>query len=309
MELRHLKYFRAVAEALNFTKAASRLHVAQPALSRQIADLEYELGVDLLRRTSHGVVLTAEGKLFLEEATQILQRAEEAVKKVRARARGESGELNVGYLPPLDLRILPRAIAEFKETVPNVKVVLHDLGGDEIRNGLRDGDLQLALMLEPSEQSRAGIDFEPISRFPFFVAMASKHALARMKKVPVEALADQPLVVMAKRRNSEYHRILHKVFAPRVPNISVESDSVNSLITEIQVGSAVAVVSQVFKDAVPKRLAYRPLIGTDATFCIGIARVRDAEGNVAGEKLCASIRKATAELHEELVFPKSIAAK
>src|SRR5580700_1083038 len=99
MELRHLRYFVAVGEVLNFTKAATRMRVAQPALSRQVSDLEDELGVDLLKRTSHGVVLTAEGKQFLEAARGILQRVDESVTNVRALARGEFGELRVGYLP------------------------------------------------------------------------------------------------------------------------------------------------------------------------------------------------------------------
>jgi DNA-binding transcriptional LysR family regulator len=292
MELRHLRYFKVVAEALNFTKAATRLHVAQPALSRQIADLEYELGVDLLKRSSHGVTLTAEGKLFLEEVKEILNRTEEAIKKVRAQARGESGELHVGYLPPLELRILPRALAEFKESTPHVKIVLHDLGSDEIGNGLREGALQLALMLKPSEQARNGIVFEPIGDFPFFVAMASSHALARMKKVSLDALVDQPLVVMGKKRNSEYHRTLHKIMSPRRPNVSIESDSINSLITEVESGNAVAVVSEVFKDAVGRRLTYRPL-ETDVKFCIGIARAENADVTASQERLCALIRKVT----------------
>src|ERR1700749_4662206 len=101
MELRHLRYFVAVAEMLNFTKAATRLRVAQPALSRQVSDLEEELGVDLLKRTSHGVTLTAEGQLFLEETRVILKHADEAVMKVRALARGEFGELQVGFVAPL----------------------------------------------------------------------------------------------------------------------------------------------------------------------------------------------------------------
>jgi Bacterial regulatory helix-turn-helix protein, lysR family len=96
MELRHLRYFVAVAEALNFTKAATHLRVAQPALSRQVADLEDELGVDLLNRTSHGVRLTEEGKLFLAEARAVLNYVNESVTKVRALARGEFGELQVG---------------------------------------------------------------------------------------------------------------------------------------------------------------------------------------------------------------------
>ncbi|HXB57943.1 MAG TPA: LysR family transcriptional regulator [Candidatus Acidoferrales bacterium] len=88
MELRHLRYFLAVAEALNFTKAAGKLRIAQPALGRQIRDLEDEIGVDLLKRSPRGVTLTAEGKLFLEEARDLLRRADESVKKVRALARG-----------------------------------------------------------------------------------------------------------------------------------------------------------------------------------------------------------------------------
>src|SRR5882757_8634409 len=101
MELRHLRYFVAVAEALNFTKAAARLRLAQPALSRQVADLEDELGVDLFSRSSHGVKLTEEGKLFLTQAQSVLTQVADAVAKVRALSRGEFGELQVGYVPPL----------------------------------------------------------------------------------------------------------------------------------------------------------------------------------------------------------------
>jgi DNA-binding transcriptional LysR family regulator len=291
MELRHLRYFVAVAEALNFTKAATRLRVAQPALSRQVADLEDELGVDLLKRTSHGVVLTAEGKLFLEEARAILQRADESVTKVRALARGEFGELQVGYVPPLDLHILPRALAEFQKTTPGVKVVLHDRGSDELCNELRNGILHLALMMQPSEELIAGIEFEEIGRYPFFVAMASSHPLTRKKVVSLEALAKQPLVVLERRRNSEFHRILKRVFAPLHPNIATESDSVNSLITEIGVGKCVAVVSQLFKEAIGKRLVFRKLVNTDVAMCVGIARAKNGDLPPAGEKLCATIRK------------------
>ena len=99
MELRHLRYFVAVCEALNFTKAAAQLRIAQPALSRQVQDLEDEIGVDLLKRSPRGVTITAEGKLFLEEAREVLRRTDESVEKVRALARGEYGELHVGYAP------------------------------------------------------------------------------------------------------------------------------------------------------------------------------------------------------------------
>jgi len=291
MELRHLRYFVAVGEALNFTKAATRLRIAQPALSRQVADLEDELGVDLLKRTSHGVVLTAEGKLFLEKAQEILKHADESVTKVRALARGEFGELQAGYVPPLDLHILPRALAEFQRMTPGVKVVLHDRGSDELCDELRNGKLHLALMMQPSEESTAGIEFEEIGSYPFFVAMASGHPLTRTKAVSVETLAKQPLVVLDRRRNSEFHRILKRVFAPLRPNIATEVDSVNSLITEIGVGKCVAVVSQLFKEAIGKRLVFRKLVNTDVAMCIGIARAKNGDMTPAGEKLCATVRR------------------
>jgi DNA-binding transcriptional LysR family regulator len=291
MELRHLRYFVAVAEALNFTKAATGLRVAQPALSRQVSDLEEELGVDLLRRTSHGVRLTEEGKLFLTEAREILKRADESVKKVRALARGEFGELQVGYVPPLDLHMLPRSLAEFQKTTPGVKVGLHDLGSDEICNELRNGKLHLGLMMQPSEESTAGIEFEEIGRYPFFVAMASGHPLSRLKTVSPEALANESLAVLDRRRNSEFYRILHRVFAPRRPNIAAESDSMNSLITEINIGKCVAVVSQIFKQAVGKRLLYRKLVNTEVCMCVGIARAKNGDLPPSGEKLCATIRR------------------
>jgi DNA-binding transcriptional LysR family regulator len=121
MELRHLRYFVAVCEALNFTKAAAQLRIAQPALSRQVQDLEDEIGVDLLKRSPRGVTITAEGKLFLEEARGVLKRADESMEKVRALARGEYGELHVGYAPSPTVEILPPALAAFQKAFPRVR--------------------------------------------------------------------------------------------------------------------------------------------------------------------------------------------
>jgi DNA-binding transcriptional LysR family regulator len=231
--------------------------------------------------------------MFLEDARAMLKHADESVAKVRALARGELGELQIGYLPPLDLHILPRALAEFQKTTPGVKVVLHDLGSDEICNELRNGTLQLGLMMQPSEESTAGIEFEEVGRYPFFVAMASGHPLTKMKAISLETLAQQPLVVLDRRRNSEFHRILKRVFAPLRPNIATESDSMNSLITEINVGKCVAVVSEAFKQAVGSRLVYRKLADTGVAMCVGIARAKNGDLPPAAEKLCATIRKVT----------------
>ena len=146
MELRHLRYFMAVGEALSFTRAAARLRLAQPALSRQIQDLEDEIGVDLLKRSPRGVTLTAEVRLFLEEAREILKRADESVEKVQALARGEYGELHVGYAPAPTVEILPPALAAYQKAFPRVRVLLHDLSEQELIDGLQKGTLELAIM-------------------------------------------------------------------------------------------------------------------------------------------------------------------
>src|SRR5437870_6177520 len=143
MELRHLRYFLAVGEALNFTRAAAQLRVAQPALSRQVQDLEHEIGVDLMKRIPRGVTLTGEGKLFLDEVRELLKRADESVEKVRALARGEYGELHVGYAPSPTVEILPPALAAYQKAFPRVRVLLHDLSEQELIDGLQDGTLEL----------------------------------------------------------------------------------------------------------------------------------------------------------------------
>src|SRR6266478_5183981 len=189
MELRHLRYFLAVAEALSFTKAATQLRIAQPALSRRVQDLEEEIGVDLLKRSPRGVTLTAEGKLFLDEVRELLKRADESVEKVRALARGEYGELHVGYAPSPTVEVLPPALAAFQKAVPRVKVLLHDLSSDELIAGLQNGTLEFAIMVPPADDQTAGIQFEVLRTYPLCVAMTAMHPFTRMKSIPLEKLA------------------------------------------------------------------------------------------------------------------------
>src|SRR3974377_182201 len=132
MELRHLRYFVAAAEAENVSKAALRLHVSQPALSRQIRDLEEELGFPLFERSAKAVRLTEAGKTFLSEARAVLQRAEEAVNTARAIATGGRAELHVGYAPSPMVRIMPQALRSFQAQMPKVRVRLHDLSTQEM---------------------------------------------------------------------------------------------------------------------------------------------------------------------------------
>ena len=293
MELRHLRYFLAVGEALNFTKAAAQLRVAQPALSRQVQDLEEEIGVDLLKRSPRGVTLTAEGKLFLEEVRELLKRTDESVEKVRALARGEYGELHVGYAPSPTVEILPPALAAFQKTVPRVKLLLHDLSSDELINGLRNATLELAIMVEPFGEQTAGIEFELLRTYPLSVAMAAAHPFARLKSIPLEKLATEPLIALRRKDYSEYYHFLDRIFAPirAKPHIAVECDSASSLITEVEAGRGIALASPSFKLVAGKRLLYRPLTGTTEVASVGVAHATKGDVTPAGEKFCEILRR------------------
>ena len=293
MELRHLRYFLAVGEALNFTKAAARLRVAQPALSRQIQDLEDEIGVDLLRRSPRGVTLTAEGKLFLEEVRELLKHADVSVERVRALARGEYGELHIGYAAVPTTEILPPTLAAFQKAVPRVRVLLHNLASDELIAGLRNGTLELAIMVEPTGEQTAGIEYELLRSYPLGVAMRSAHPFARLKSIPLEKLAAEPIVVLDRKDFSEFQRFLERLFAPLhvKPRIAVECDSMSSLITEVEAGHGVALASPIFKLLIGKRLVYRPLTGTTLTASVGIVRATKGDVTPAGEKFCEILRQ------------------
>jgi DNA-binding transcriptional LysR family regulator len=292
MELRHLRYFLAVGEALNFTKASARLRVAQPALSRQMTDLEDEIGVDLMKRSPRGVTLTAEGKLFLEEVRELLKRADESVEKVRALARGEYGELHVGYAPSPTVEILPPALAAFQKAVPRVKVLLHDLSSDELITGLQNGTLDLAIMVPPAGDQAAGIQFEVLRTYPLCVAMTARHPFARMKSIPLGKLAAEPLVALRRKDYPEFDRFFDRLFAPirAKPRIAVECDSASSLITEVEAGRGIALATPVFKLVAGKRLLYRPLTGTTEVASVGIARASQGDVTPAGERFCEILR-------------------
>ena len=295
MELRHLRYFLAVAEALNFTKAAARLRVAQPALSRQIQDLEDEIGVDLLHRSPRGVTLTAEGKLFLEEVRELLERADESVERVRALARGEYGELHIGYIPIPTVEILPPALEEFRKVAPHVKLVLHDLPTDQLIAELRNATLELAIMVQPISEQIVGIEFETLRTYSWCVALNASHPFARLKSVALEKVATEPLVGLRRKGYSEYYRILESILAPvsAKPRIAVECDSESSLVVEVEAGRGIALVTTILKLMSGKRLLYRPLTGTTETQSVGISRATKGDLTPAGEKFCEILRKLT----------------
>jgi len=261
MELRHLRYFVAVAETENVTRAAAKLRIAQPAVSRQIRDLEDELGVPLLERNAKSVRLTEAGRLFLQEAREVLARADAAVVKVQAASGRSRGELHVGYAPSLTARILPRALRQMQAEFPQIRVLLHDLSSEEMLAQLREGKLHVALMVEPAAPQLRGMRFRELARYALRVAAAPKHPLTRSRSVTHAQLSGLPLVGYSRADYPEYHQRLADLFTgtARPPQIVEEHDSVTSLIAAVEAGRGVALLPECVACLVGERLEMIPI--------------------------------------------------
>jgi DNA-binding transcriptional LysR family regulator len=294
MELRHLRYFVAVAEEQNVTRAARRLHVSQPTLSRQIRDLEGELHLSLFERKAKAVRLTETGRLFLHEARAVVQRAGEAAQMAKAIASGQHGEIHVGYAPSLTVQILPRALRFFHEANPGVRVQLHDLSTQELLRGLRDGQLHIALLAQVPAKEMTGLVFEKLRRYAVCVAVHPAHPLAQSPRVGLKQLVDERLIAYTQADYPEYHAWLARLFAPlkRMPPIAEEHDSSTSLIASVEAGRGVALVQQSFDCLAGPRLKIRPIIPAPSPFVVGVAS-RDETPSPAAKNFIAAVKRAS----------------
>ena len=271
MELRHLRYFVAVAEAENVTRAAARLYVSQPALSRQIRDLEDEIKFTLLERSAKSVRLTEAGKVFLTEARAVLQRAEEAVKTARAVARSDRGEIQVGYAPSLTVQILPQALRSFQNEFPGVRVALHDLSTEEMLTQLRAGTLHVALVIRPVGKMLRGLRFAELARYPLCVAVAPSHPLSGRRVIKLADAAREPLIAYSRKDYPEYHDEITALFAKvkSKPRIIEEHEGVTSLVAAVEAGRGIALVPSCLACMVGPRLKVVALKPTSDPLVVG----------------------------------------
>jgi LysR family transcriptional regulator, benzoate and cis,cis-muconate-responsive activator of ben and cat genes len=271
MELRHLRYFVAAAEQENVSRAALKLHVSQPGISRQIHDLEEEIGFPLFERSAKALKLTGAGRKFLEEARAVLQRADDAVRNARAVAIGAGAEIHVGYAPSLTIQILPRALRAFQSKFPSARVSLHDLSTEEMLAGLRAEKLQVALMVHPPRKMLRGLQFQELARYPVCVALPPKHPLAKSKTVDIDQLANEPLIAYSRPDYPEYHDMLDRLFGKHKPRIAEEHDGVTSIIAAVESGRGIAFVPQCVQSLAGPRVALVPIDPAPDAIPVGAA--------------------------------------
>ena len=261
MELRHLRYFVAVAEALSFTKGAEKLHLAQPSLTRQIKGLEEEIGVRLLDRSKGRVSLTPEGQSFLVDAKRVLDLSEEIVESVRRFSRHELTALNIGYVANLFYDLLPVTLASFQRLFPTIPINLFDMTcGDQFR-ALQDGKIDLAFvgLREPIEER--GLQFRAIASYETVAAVAKSNPLAKKTVINLKELKPMFFIGMSEGSYPGYRRWLTQTcrkagFSPRVLQ---DADIERTLIQSVAAGLGVALLPDQVKKLPHDSVVFREL--------------------------------------------------
>lgn len=271
MELRHLRYFVAVAEELHFGRAAARLRIAQPPLSRQIRDLEGELGCELLHRTPRKVELTPAGTVFLAEARRLLERVEAAIEAARRASRGQYGKLAVGFVPSVSYTELPEVLRGFRERFPEVEVRIKILGPSEQVRALLDGDLDLGFLRGPVGHPK--LEMEQVRVEPLLAALPSHHPLATRPELALSALASEPFVFVPRERAPEYYDQLIALcrgagFSPRV----VQEAAQLELLSLVAAGFGVSLLPASFRHLRRFGVAFRPLRGRPKSIVVAAWR-------------------------------------
>ena len=194
MELRHLRYFVALADCLSFTRAALRVHVTQSTLSHQIRQLEEEIGHALFERIGKRVVLTEAGALLLGFATRALREVDEGIAMLQPGGGGLTGRVRIGATHTFNLSLIPQCVALFLESHPTVQVQVDELAADQIAARLEAGTLDLGIAYEPKDP--AGLRFEPLFHEEMVLVVSERHPLARRRRIRMVELHQQPLVLL-----------------------------------------------------------------------------------------------------------------
>jgi DNA-binding transcriptional LysR family regulator len=244
MELRHLRYFAGVAHYLNYSEASRRLHVAQPAISQTILDLEDELGVKLLFRTKRTVQLTAAGTVFLREAEEILRHANEAGQLARRAGRGEVGTLGVGFFGAASAPILPPLVQSYRSKFPDVQLHLYELNPDQQLAAFDEGRIDLGFSRELPPDRRAEFEEEVVYTDELGIALPAAHREARQKVVRLKALAGEPFVQFHRKgARSLFDEVIavcrRAGFSPRIVN---EPDFMATVMTFVESGLGISLV-------------------------------------------------------------------
>ncbi|HKA34337.1 MAG TPA: LysR substrate-binding domain-containing protein [Candidatus Binatia bacterium] len=248
MELRHLRYFIAVATELHFGRAAAKLNIAQPPLSQQIRQLEDELGTQLLARTKRRVQLTQPGRTFLREAQAIIAHADDAVAKTRRADRGETGHLSIGWVPWSDWTELPHRVNKFCLLNREVHIDIHNLNATEQIAALHSGLIDVGFVLRPLDES-APFDIGPLKneivlRHPLVAVLPRAHKLASTRYIQFSAFAAEPYITFKRDSAPVFYDSVIRLFQRRgfLLNVRHEADHFSTVLGLVAAGLGVSLL-------------------------------------------------------------------
>lgn len=291
MELRHLRYFVAVAEELHFGRAAAKLHIAQPPLSQQIKVLEQELGASLFHRTRRHVELTDAGRVFLDEARATLAQAKRAEETIRAVAEGRRGRLSIGFVMSAAYTVLPAAVRAFRDTHPGVDITLVDLSPAAMIEALERRTLDLGLLRPPVDHP--GLASEVILHEPLVLALPATHRFASRAAVAMKDLRTEPLILFPRRHGPGLYDAVAKLAAAAgfTPAPAHEPNDMQSMLAHVACGLGIAVVPGSLAGFHERDIAYRRIRGSRA--CLELAAAWPARRESAlREAVLGDLRRA-----------------
>jgi len=283
MELRHIRYFLAVAEEGNFTRAAAKLGIGQPPLSQQIRDLETEIGAALFHRVPHGAELTAAGTAFMSEAKTAIAAAEKAKLAAQRAMRGETGRLALGFTASSAFNpAVSGTIRRFRSQWPDIGLSLTEMNSNWLMEKLTREEIDAAF-IRPGLEDPKDVRLKRLADEPMLVALPAHHPLARHKRVPLEALAGEPFILFPRTvglslyddivlacRAAGFELVVTQE-APQIPSV------VNLVAADLGVSIVPASIAQVALDGV----AYRPIEGPPLVARLGLAILKAQRSPVA----------------------------
>jgi DNA-binding transcriptional LysR family regulator len=278
MELRHLRYFVAVGEDQHYGRASRRLGVAQPALSRQIQDLEKEIGFKLFDRMPRGVKLSAAGELFLEDARRILQDVGDATTRAARVARGQSGTLRVGFAENVSWHgVVPESFRRFREQQPDVDLQLQPAASLEQLDAIRSGRLD-AGFVNFMPKADADLDQLAVGRQQIELALTKRHPLTRLKKLRLRDLTDAPFIWFPRRASPAfYDRLMHECYhgGLKSPRIIQEGLNEATILSLVSTGLGVGWVLGSARWRCPQTVAVLPVVDLNMPVSLALAWRRD----------------------------------
>lgn len=260
MELRQLKYFVVVAQELHFGRAARRLHLSQPALSKQIRALENNLDVLLLERTKHWVKLTPAGQKLLETAQRILRETEQGIKLVQQIGRGEIGQLKIGFTTPALYSVLPGILRRYCDRFPEVELILTGAGTEEQVEALCTHQIDLGFVSPPVREKSLAL--QTVFEGTYLVALPTSHPLANQEQILLVSLRDEPIIFYPRFKGPAFYTQFLELCqqAGFTPNIVQEVEMTHTRLGMVAADLGIAFIASSLQNLTTKGVVYRKLV-------------------------------------------------